>query len=410
MLEHDQVCSRPAARQPPPWINPCSPFRARLLGNRPQVIVMVQGGTDPARDGVADYTAHLVETLRKTGEHVEPVSVSGSAASVARAARRIRALGPEVVHVQFAPSAFGFSPWAGLLPGLVRAPVVTTVHEYGWWASPSRVPDGVWRAVERRGFDRETWRLVPRSAAVLTTNAGHERTLRARMRVDPVLVPLAPNVPDLGPAPRTDTRRRLGVPDDAEVVAFFGFVHPVKGVRYLAEALARLRAEGRDRLHLLVVGGFTSLALPEDEAQAFRTELLGQIGAAGVAEHVTVTGHLPEKEVSAALHAADLAAFPLTAGATTKSGALLSAFAHGLPTVVTRADPPDPELVDGETVVVAPKVRDGAALAEALRRLLDDPALRLRVAAGGEAVGAARSWERIADLHRDVYAEVRGRA
>ncbi|MCE3551720.1 glycosyltransferase [Pseudonocardia sp. RS11V-5] len=371
---------------------------------------MVQGGADPARDGVADYTAHLVETLRKAGEDVEPVSVARSPADVARAARRIRALGPEVVHVQFAPSAFGFSPWPGLLPDLVGAPVVTTVHEYGWWASPSWVPERTWRAVERRGFDRETWRLVPRSAAVLTTNAGHERALRERMRIAPVLVPLAPNVPDLGPAPRTDTRRRLGVPDDAEVVAFFGFVHPVKGVRYLAEALARLRAEGRDRLHLLVVGGFTSLALPEDEAQAFRAELLGQIEAAGVAKHVTVTGHLPEKEVSAALHAADLAAFPLTAGATTKSGALLSAFAHGLPTVVTRADPPDPELVDGETVVVAPKVRDGAVLADALRRLLDDPALRLRVAAGGEAVGAARSWERIADLHRDVYAGVRGRA
>lgn len=368
---------------------------------------MVQGGADPARDGVADYTAHLVETLRKSGEHVEPVSVAGSPASVVRAARRIRALGPDVVHVQFAPSAFGFSPWPGLLPDLVRAPVVTTVHEYGWWAAPSWVPGRVWRAVERRGVDRETWRLVPRSAAVLTTNAGHQRTLRERMRVEPVLVPLAPNVPDLGPAPRTETRRRLGVPDDAEVVAFFGFVHPVKGIRYLAEALARLRVEGRDRLHLLVVGGFTSLALPEDEAQAFRAELLGQIEAAGVAEHVTVTGHLPEKEVSAALHAADLAAFPLTAGATTKSGALLSAFAHGLPTVVTRADPPDPELVDGETVVVAPTVRDGAALADALRRLLDDPALRLRVAAGGEALGAARSWERIAELHRKIYAEVR---
>ncbi|MFR9802294.1 glycosyltransferase [Pseudonocardia sp. RS010] len=368
---------------------------------------MAQGGADPARDGVADYTAHLVEELRRTGEQVEPVRVVGSPAGVARAARRIRALGPELVHVQFAPSAFGFSPWPGLLPDLVGAPVVTTVHEYGWWAAPSWVPDRVWRPLERRGIDRETWRLVPRSAAVLTTNAGHEETLRERMRIAPVLAPLAPNVADLGPAPREETRRRLGVPADAEVVAFFGFVHPVKGVRYLAEAAARLRAEGRDRLHVLVVGGFTSLALPEDEAQAFRTELLGQIAAAGVAAHLTVTGHLPEKEVSAALHAADLAAFPLTAGVTTKSGALLSAFAHGLPTVVTRADPPDPELVDGESAVVVPRVRDGAALAEALRRLLDDPALRLRVAAGGEAVGAARSWERIAALHREVYSDVR---
>ena len=86
-------------------------------------------------------------------------------------------------------------------------------------------------------------------------------------------MPLAPNVPDCGargsPAPSAP---RLGIPADAEVVAFFGFVHPVKGLRYLIEAVARLRRR-HPRLHLLVLGGFTSLALPAREADAFRDEL-----------------------------------------------------------------------------------------------------------------------------------------
>jgi glycosyltransferase involved in cell wall biosynthesis len=125
---------------------------------------------------------------------------------------------------------------------------------------------------------------------------------------------------------------------------------------------------------------------------------------------VTITGRLPAKEVSAALHAADVAAYPFTAGATTKSGALLSAFAHGLPTLVTAADPPDPDLVDGESVVVAPVVRDALVLVDGLARLLDDDSLRRKVAAGGAALMAGRSWEEIAATHRDVYAEVlRGR-
>jgi len=114
-------------------------------------------------------------------------------------------------------------------------------------------------------------------------------------------------------------------------------------------------------------------------------------------------------EVSAALHASDLAAFPFTAGATTKSGALLSAFAHALPTVVTRADPPDAGLVDGRTVVVAPRVRDADALVAALTRLLDDPALRSRVAAGGAALVADRTWPAIARAHRELYERVLGR-
>jgi glycosyltransferase involved in cell wall biosynthesis len=274
----------------------------------------------------------------------------------------------------------------------------------------------MWRPLERaRLWDRETWRFVPRSSAVLTTNAGHSRVLHDRLGRTAVQVPLAPNVPDLGPADRGETRRRLGVPADAQVVAFFGFVHPVKGLRYLIEALARLRGgvrsgptpdHRRDRLHLLILGGFTSLALPEHEARAFREELTAWTKTCGVAKHVTITGHLPAEEVSAALHAADLAAFPFTAGATTKSGALLSAFAHGLPTLVTAADPPDPDLVDGTSVVVAHRVRDALVLVDGLARLLGDELLRRRVAAGGAALMTGRSWTEIAATHRDVYAEV----
>ena len=363
-------------------------------------VAMVQGGADPERDGVADYTRHLTAALVESGVDVVPVPFEG----LLTTARRVRHSTPDVVHVQFAPSAFRFSARPGLLPDLVRAPVVTTLHEYGWWSAAPWVPDRAWRAVERRRwFDRETGRLAPRSAATVTTNAGHADALRRRLRRDAVAVPLAPNVADHGPVDRDAVRERLGVPLDARVVAFFGFVHPVKGVRYLVDAAAALRAQGRP-VHVLVLGGFTSLALPEDEAAAFRAELEEHVRERG--GHVTITGHLPAEDVSAALHASDLACFPFTAGATTKSGAVLSAFAHGLPAVVTAADPPDPRLDDGRTVVVAPRVRDGAALADALARLLDDPALRERVAAGGAELAAERTWPRIAAAHRRLYREV----
>lgn len=368
---------------------------------------MVHGRADPAQDGVADYTAHLVDALRAHGTNVVPVPTDPGPLGAAQAARRLRAMAPTLVHVQFAPSAYRFSPWIGLIPDVVGAPVVTTLHEYGWWAAPSWVPARAWAGLERRArLDRETWRLAPASAAVLTTNAGHAATVAARLGRAAVTVPLAPNVADSGPGEgRAAVRARLGVPLDADVVVFFGFVHPVKGVRYLIEAVARLRPR-HDRLHLLVLGGFTSLALPADEACAFRRELTDWAATCGVQDHVTITGHLAAAQVSAALHAADVAVFPFTAGATTKSGALLSAFAHGLPTVVTAADPADPELVDGENVVVARRVRDGGAVADALEKLLEDPTLRARIARGGAEVGAERTWQRIAARHQELYAEV----
>jgi glycosyltransferase involved in cell wall biosynthesis len=375
-------------------------------------VAMLHGRADPAHDGVADYTGRLTEALRAAGTEILDVPVDPGPRGAVAAARAVRAGSPDVVHLQFAPSAFGFSGWPGAaLPDLLTtAPLVTTVHEYGWWSWAPRLPERLWHPLERsRRLDRETGRLVPRSAAVVTTNAEHERALHERFPATPVhRLPIPPNVTVVPGTDRAATRARWSVPDDAEVVAFFGFVHPVKGLRHLVDALARL-ADTHPRLHLVIIGGFTSLALPADEAAAFHDELTGQVAAAGVADRVTITGHLPAPEVSAALAAADLAAFPFTAGATTKSGALLAALDHGLPTIVTRRPDQgaDGELVDGRTVVVAPAVRDADVLVTALRRLLDDPVLAKAVGDAGRELLAGRDWDTLAARHRDIYAAAR---
>lgn len=77
--------------------------------------------------------------------------------------------------------------------------------------------------------------------------------------------------------------------------------------------------------------------------------------------------------------------------------------AHGVPTVVTAADPPDPDLVDGRTAVVVPGVRDPAGLAAGIRRVLGDARLRAAVTAGGRALVAARGWPAVADAHLRLY-------
>jgi glycosyltransferase involved in cell wall biosynthesis len=375
---------------------------------------MVHGPGPPREDGVADYVAHLLEALAAAGTNavsvpVRPPAPGRWAAATVAAARTVRQLRPDLVHVQFAPSAYRFSALPGLLPLLAGGPpLVTTVHEYGWWAAPGWVPGPVWRPVEAlRLWDRETGRLVPASRAVVVTNPAHAALVRRRGGARPVEIPLAANVADAG-APaggRERVRRRLGLPDSAFLLVFFGFVHPVKGVRYVLEALPALRADRPD-LHLVVAGGFTSQALPEAEASAFRAELAELAGRCGAGEAVTMTGYLPDAEVSALLHAADAAVLPFTAGVTGKSGALLAALGHGVPTAVTVPDDPDPDLRDGETVAVIPARRDAEAVAGTLRRLVSDRALRARLSRGGRALVADRSWPRIAAAHGALYRQV----
>ncbi len=401
-------------------------------------VALVCGIYAPDRDGVADYLRRLAAELPAVGvvpvlaaagsptSHADgidasrvesngssataddavPVTPSWSLRHLRRAARRLDALGCDVVHVQFAPSAYGYSPAVGWLPALLRTPVVTTLHEYGWWSWPNRVPDVAWRRLERaRAYDRESALLGPRSRALITTNAGHRAAVLARLRRNVELIPIGANVP--GPLSSRSTaarlvRDRLRVPDGVPLLVFFGFVHPVKGVRELVDAVAALRDRGR-RVRLVVAGGFASLALRGQEAVDFRAELEQRITDRRVTESVTLTGYLRGEEVSQLLSAADAVVLPFTAGVTTKSGSLVAALAHGAPVLATVPDEPDPELRDGETVVAIGARRDAAAIATALVRVLDDADLARRVAAGGRQVAALRSWPIIAGQHAEVY-------
>ncbi len=368
-------------------------------------VALVVGRDEPARDGVADYVHRLAATLAARDVQPDVVAAGGRVGAAVLDLRRRR---PDVVHVQFAPSAYGFSPAVGLLPPLLGAglapaplattPLVTTLHEYGWWSWPARVPDRVWRSLERRGlWDRETGRLT-RTAAVLATTPGHAAVLRARTGRTARVVPIGPNIRRV-PADRAETRRRYALPPRAPVVVFFGFVHPVKGVRWLLRAVAALRAGPHPDLRLVVAGGFDTLALPGRQARDFEVEVRADLAALGLARAVTVTGWLPPGDVSALLQAADVAALPFTAGLTTKSGSLLAVLDHDLPLVGTRGADTEPEL---EAAALLGPVRESEVLAAHL-----DQALAGRVPSWGRALADAHSWDRIGQAHVEVYAQVR---
>jgi glycosyltransferase involved in cell wall biosynthesis len=73
---------------------------------------------------------------------------------------------------------------------------------------------------------------------------------------------------------------------------------------------------------------------------------------------------------------------------------VLEAMTHGLPVVATRTSSL-PE-VGGEAALYAPDAHDGEAMAQALQRVRDDPALRKRLVAAGRRQAAKFSWDRCA--------------
>lgn len=160
-----------------------------------------------------------------------------------------------------------------------------------------------------------------------------------------------------------------------------------KGIHYLVEAIETLHADGQ-RHPLTVLGP----GVPEETVlRAFGER---------VRPFVTVIPRASEDAVIAAYRRHDVLLWT-----STFEGfglVLLEAMSQRLPVVSTPVGYAPSLVKDGETGVVVPP-RDAAAIASAVRELMDDPARRVRMGAAARAAVEGLTWERTARLTIDVY-------
>jgi glycosyltransferase involved in cell wall biosynthesis len=149
-----------------------------------------------------------------------------------------------------------------------------------------------------------------------------------------------------------------------------------KGHPYLIEACAQLKARGLNFRCLLIGQG-------EDQPQ-----IEAQIARLGLTEHVLVLGPQPRDKVSEYVTTADAVVLPSIVTSYGKQEgipvALMEALAAEKPVVAT-AISGIPELIEDDVSGLLVPERDATALAEALLRLHDDPALGERLGAAGRA-------------------------
>jgi glycosyltransferase involved in cell wall biosynthesis len=150
-----------------------------------------------------------------------------------------------------------------------------------------------------------------------------------------------------------------------------GRLDPIKGFEVLVDALAVVSRRGR-RVRCRIVG-----CGPQEGA------LKRRIARHGLSDVLHLTGALPQEEVGKALYGASIFVLP---SVVTASGdrdgipvSLMEAMAAGTPCVSTRVSG-IPELIEHEREGLLAKAGDAAALASAIERLLDDAALRDRLA------------------------------
>jgi D-inositol-3-phosphate glycosyltransferase len=169
-----------------------------------------------------------------------------------------------------------------------------------------------------------------------------------------------------------------------------------KGVGDVVAALPRLPG-----VELVVAGGGEAARLGDDPEARRLTALADEFG---VRDRVELRGRVEREEVAPLLRSADVVVcspwyepFGIVP---------LEAMACGRPVVASTVGGLIDTVVEGVTGLHVPPRRPDR-LAEAIGRLLEDDALRVRLgAAGAERARARYTWTRVADSTLDVYLEV----
>ncbi len=264
--------------------------------------------------------------------------------------------------------------------------LVVTVHDLAFERFPDAFP-GRWRWLYRAGVRAAARRadalLVPSQATADDLAARHPGT-RGRIHV----TSLAAGT-EVGSADPDETLERLGI--ERPYVLFVGTLEPRKNVTRLIRAFRRVAPEVPHRLVLAGRSGWKVAGIVDEMGDP-----PGRVGH---------TGAVSPEELDVLYGAADAFCYPsLYEGFGLP---VLEAMHRGVP-VVASTTPAVAEVADEAALLVDPI--DVDAIADALRRVLSDPALAADLRRRGRDRASAFSWDGTAEATLEVYRGVLGQA
>lgn len=272
-------------------------------------------------------------------------------------------------HLVFALSPLEATLWGG--------PRIVTVHDL----IPLRFPQHHPR--QRHYYRRFLPRALRATRAIVTPSETTRSLLLTHYGLAPEKVRAIPHGPTV-PLEGAAHEEHAGA-----FVLWLGRSDPVKNLEAALAAYARLR--GRVAAEFVVAGS----GVDRCAALTYRRALVGREDGTHVRPDVTEGEKIQLLDQAAVLVCPSLdEGFGLTP---------LEAMARGCPVVATRAGSL-PEVCGDAALYVEPGDVDG--LASALRRVLEDRALRASLAARGLERVRRLSWERSARCHLELFEEV----
>jgi glycosyltransferase involved in cell wall biosynthesis len=172
------------------------------------------------------------------------------------------------------------------------------------------------------------------------------------------------------------------------------------GIEFMIDAMPRLLDHCPNATYVVV--GRTHRAAQNAEGERYRAELRDRAGRLGVLEHLRfVDRSLSLHEMLLYMKSADVFVSPSASGDGIMAGTMAYAAAAGRPVVATPCLYAR-EMAAGRALVLADGA-DGAALAAAVLRVLNDAPLRARLEQAALGFSEGLRWDRVAGLYRDLF-------
>lgn len=225
--------------------------------------------------------------------------------------------------------------------------------------------------------------VLARGDAFVVQSSDEAANLEALVGDRPIIVSPHPSYDafDRGRYDRESARGSLDFDDSSEVILFFGFIRPYKGLDVLLQAMERVLAT-RPRARLLVVGECW------EDADRYRRAAQRFGDACRL-----IMEYVPNEDIERYMKAADVVALPYISGS--GSGIAQIALGMGIPVVATQIGAFEDVILDGRTGYLVPP-GDPGALADGLSRALA-PGQRSRMS---EEIARDRgrfSWDALAE-------------
>ncbi|MHC4479483.1 MAG: glycosyltransferase family 4 protein [Planctomycetota bacterium] len=187
-----------------------------------------------------------------------------------------------------------------------------------------------------------------------------------------------------------------------ELVLTFGLLNPGKGIEYALEALPPVVEEYPNLCYIVL--GATHPNILREQGESYRLGLQRQARNLGLQKNVLFSDRFVSlDELCEFLKAADLYMTPYLNREQITSGTLAYALGAGKPIVSTRYWYAEELLADERGQLV--ELRDPAGLAEALLRLLGDPARVREMRANAYEFSRRMTWDEVGRLYLSTFRE-----